>query len=118
MPLSPSEFKAMYETVRPPSVAHTSSMHALDLFRLDGKVTVAAVAAGSAVGQAVCQALAEAGASVIVGDRNLKKAQDVAAQLPARKGLMEGAGGHLATEIDLAGTEVRSRQESRWHSSK
>jgi hypothetical protein len=43
---------------------------------------------------------------VIVGDRDAVVAQDVADSLPAREGLMAGAGGHHAACVDITDTEV------------
>ena len=54
----------------------------LDLFRLDGEVAVVTGGA-QGLGEQMCIGLAEAGASVVVADLNLEKAQKVAEHLRA-----------------------------------
>ncbi|MCX7730348.1 MAG: SDR family NAD(P)-dependent oxidoreductase, partial [Candidatus Caldatribacterium sp.] len=52
-------------------------MSILNLFRLDGEVAVVTGGA-QGLGEQMCLGLAEAGASVVVADLNLEKAQKVA----------------------------------------
>lgn len=52
-------------------------MSVLDLFRLDGEVAIVTGGA-QGLGEQMCVGLAEAGASVVVADLNLEKAQKVA----------------------------------------
>ena len=55
-----------------------------EAFRLDGKHALVTGGA-SGIGEATCRELARAGASVIVADLNLEKAQGLAASLPNAK---------------------------------
>jgi len=55
-----------------------------EAFRLDGKQALVTGGA-SGIGEATCKELARAGASVIVADLNLEKAQALAASLPNAK---------------------------------
>ena len=55
-----------------------------EAFRLDGKQALVTGGA-SGIGEATCKELARAGASVIVADLNLEKAQGLAASLPNAK---------------------------------
>jgi NAD(P)-dependent dehydrogenase (short-subunit alcohol dehydrogenase family) len=55
-----------------------------EAFRLDGKHALVTGGA-SGIGEATCKELARAGASVIVADLNLEKAQGLAASLPNAK---------------------------------
>jgi NAD(P)-dependent dehydrogenase (short-subunit alcohol dehydrogenase family) len=54
------------------------------VFRLDGKLALVTGGA-SGIGEATCKELARAGASVIVADLNLEKAEALAASLPQAK---------------------------------
>ncbi len=55
-----------------------------EAFRLDGKHALVTGGA-SGIGEATCKELARAGASVIIADINLEKAQALAAALPRAK---------------------------------
>ena len=60
--------------------------HTGDAFRLDGKVALI-TGGGSGIGEATCRELARAGASVLVTDYALDKAQAVAASLPGARAI-------------------------------
>ncbi len=69
-------------------------------FRLDGEVALI-TGAGAGIGQAIAQTFADAGAFVVVSDRNAQSAETVAAQIGQSGGKALAVGCNVMQEADL-----------------
>ncbi len=73
-------------------------------FRLDGKVALVTGGA-SGIGEATCRVLAQAGAKVLVMDRNRPGAEKLASELPGGEALVCDITGEEQVKESLAGVE-------------
>lgn len=78
----------------------TDNMKNADLFDITGKVAIV-TGGGDGIGKGVCQTLAAAGASVVVSDISLEKAQAVAEEITAGGSKAVAVGCNVLEEADL-----------------
>src|SRR5687767_13069812 len=79
------------------SSATSSGISGLDLFRLDGRAAIV-TGGGGALGLAMARGLVDAGASVLLVDRDLEKAQAGVAQIEADGGRAAALQGDVTDE--------------------